>query len=110
MKKIHIGSKINLVEVPELESGNYYNKFDLIMHDTRIQHAIDNPIAEFVDDLDFIRHFLGEGLHDIPEGYRVEVSETCKWNGNMDACANETCWDLNECQHNPKIASLKEEN
>ncbi len=47
--------------------------------------------------------------------YKIEVSmeikETCKWNGNRDACGNETCWDLNECQYSPpkQVACLIED-
>lgn len=33
----------------------------------------------------------------------VELIETCKWRGNRDACANEVCWDLEQCQGNPTI-------
>jgi hypothetical protein len=33
-----------------------------------------------------------------------EVNITCKWHDNKDACGNETCWDLQECQKNPSIA------
>lgn len=32
-----------------------------------------------------------------------EEKATCKWNGNKDACGNETCWDLQECQGNPPL-------
>lgn len=33
---------------------------------------------------------------------------TCKWNGNLDACGNETCWDLGECQGSPPMSGEKE--
>lgn len=31
-----------------------------------------------------------------------EKVKTCKWDGNQDACGNETCWDLQECQKSPE--------
>lgn len=86
MKKIHIGSKINLVEAPE--EPRYPGENSLIEpgqhsavvknYNRALQYAIDNPIAEFDGAstskiLDIITH--GSGLHDIPEGYRVEVKE-----------------------------------
>lgn len=40
---------------------------------------------------------------DVPNSYTAQVVETCKWHGNRDACANETCWDLNECQKSPAV-------
>lgn len=35
------------------------------------------------------------------------MSGTCKWNGNLDACGNETCWDLGKCQGNPPMSEEK---
>jgi hypothetical protein len=37
---------------------------------------------------------------ELPEGTTAE--ETCKWKGNKDACGNEACLDLQECQQSPK--------
>lgn len=37
------------------------------------------------------------------EPVEVEILKTCKWHGNRDACGNETCWDLNECQNSPPL-------
>lgn len=48
-----------------------------------------------------VYHYSGKAF-DLPVNYSVEVKETCKWHGNMDACANETCWDLVECQKSPR--------
>ena len=31
-----------------------------------------------------------------------EKIKTCKWDGNRDACGNETCEDLQECQKSPE--------
>lgn len=31
-----------------------------------------------------------------------KVESACKWNGDLNSCGNETCWDLQECQGNPK--------
>jgi hypothetical protein len=31
----------------------------------------------------------------------IGSKQPCKWNGNLDACGNEVCWDLQECQGNP---------
>jgi hypothetical protein len=37
--------------------------------------------------------------HDTVE---VEIGVICcEWGGHVDSCANETCWDLTECQFNP---------
>lgn len=49
----------------------------------------------------FTRPVTGE-IVSIPKGWRVEIKRTCKWHGNKDACANETCWDLQECQKSPE--------
>lgn len=32
---------------------------------------------------------------------RMEIKETCIRNGDRLDCANEACWDLNECQRSP---------
>jgi len=70
MKKIHIGSKINLVEVPD-------NVYELKDFQSFIDYAIDNPIAEFDDsgyDAPKMETFFkSDGIYDIPEGYRVDV-------------------------------------
>lgn len=54
------------------------------------------------------RH-LYNTIQEIPEGYRAELEKTCKWHGNRDACGNERCWDLKECQESPSafVALLK---
>jgi len=100
MKKIHIGSKINLVEVPDKSHFEYgVNTLSYEFHENdynkALQHAIDNPIAEFDKHelmLVFEKIYLGrsvvvtdlpegqrlkleEGLHDIPDGYGVEIKK-----------------------------------
>lgn len=99
MKKIHIGSKINLVEVPEYPKcscGHCDHEYQI-----ELQHAIDNPIAEFEDNIPVLKALkveLGKssfGLHDIPEGYRVEV----KRDVNCSTCgANED----QSCRKDPR--------
>lgn len=37
------------------------------------------------------------------ENPEVAFEKTCKWDGNKDACGNEVCWDLIECQKNPTL-------
>ncbi len=44
-----------------------------------------------------------------PEPVKTEGKETCKWEGNLDACGNETCWDLQVCQRSPKKVVEPEE-
>lgn len=39
----------------------------------------------------------------MPEGWTVEIEDTCKWHGNRDVCGNEICWDLQECQKSPSV-------
>jgi hypothetical protein len=53
--------------------------------------------------------FLKEGdTFPLPSGVGYTLKDTCKWEGNRDACGNETCWDLEECQNSPskKVAIL----
>jgi len=80
MKKIHIGSKINLVDLPEEPSSDNPSAWGQYSKD--FLYAIDNPIAEFEDTkrVQLLLHESGafteentSGLYDIPEGYRVEV-------------------------------------
>jgi hypothetical protein len=43
------------------------------------------------------------------EGLKFEL--TCKWNGNRDACGNETCWDVypsEGCQKSPRAFKVVE--
>jgi hypothetical protein len=47
--------------------------------------------------------------YQLPDDVGFEIETTCINKGERLNCANETCWDLNECQRNPelKIAHLK---
>lgn len=115
MQKIHIGSKINLVEVPEKPSFDMFTKAGMDKfneYEAALQHAIDNPIAEFENHTDTLACFgkeLGtnmEGLHDIPEGYMVEVKEEPMCESECKECGYES-WEA--CLENgvrKKIASL----
>lgn len=54
---------------------------------------------------------LGEPIayctYPLPEGWDVEIIKTCKYHGNKDACANEACWDLQECQKSPLVQTAR---
>jgi hypothetical protein len=109
---LHAG-KLMVGEFPKEPSGTFasYPKSHEEYYDavrTAKETAVEIINPEIMEGLLYLETASEGMMGDMPHLWTVEYEETCKRDGNRDACGNEVCWDLQECQKSPskKIARL----